>query len=392
MIEGKNLENKGILTYGQVGGGEGSFIGPVHRAAISITGQAKIVSGSFSRSYKTTLNTAKKLGIPEERTYKDFEEMAQKESKREDKPDFILITTPNHLHYKVAKTFLENDFNIVCDKPLCFTIDEAKELVNLTREKNVEFMVTYTYTGYPMVREAKKIISSGKIGKIRIIMAEYPQDWLADPIEKEGHKQAEWRTDPKYAGISCCVADIGTHVENLVHFITGLEIKKLAAHLQTFVKDRSLDDNAYILLKYDEGASGNYWTSQVAVGEANGLKIRIYGTEGAIEWKQENPDILKLSQKNNPIQYLIKGREYLSESAQSATKLPAGHPEGYLEAFSNLYKFYINTLLAKKIGETPKSEWIFTDVIDGARGIKFVHDCVESSKKDSIWIDGSFKI
>ncbi len=392
MIEGKDLEERGILTYGQIGGGEGSFIGPVHRTAIAMTGQAKIVAGSFSHDYQKTLNTAKILGISEERAYKDFEEMAEKEAEREDKPDFILITAPNHLHYKAAKAFLEKGFNIVCDKPLCFTVDEAKELVELAREKDVEFMVTYTYTGYPMVREARRLIASGKLGKIRVVMAEYPQDWLTDPIEREGQKQAVWRTDPKYAGISCCVGDIGTHVENLVHFVAGLKIKELAASLETFVEGRPLDDNAYILLKYEGSASGNYWSSQVAIGKANSLKIRVYGTEGSIEWEQENPELLKFTPKGGPTQYLVKGGGYLSESAQIATKLPGGHPEGYFEAFSNLYKFYISTLLAKKAGKKPDPEWVFTDVIDGARGVHFVHKCVESSKKGTVWVDATFKI
>ncbi len=392
MIKGREIELEDILTYGQVGGGEGSFIGPVHRAAIALKGQVKIRAGSFSRHYDVSLKTARNLEIPKERVYKDFEEMAEKEAEREDKLDFVLITTPNHLHYRAAKAFLKKGFNIVCDKPLCFTVDEAIELVKLTREKNVEFMVTYTYTGYPMIREAKSLITSGKLGEIRIVMAEYPQDWLSDPVEREGQKQAEWRTDPKYSGISCCLGDIGTHIENLVHFTTGLEIKELAARLETFVEGRPLDDNAYILLKYESGASGNYWASQVAVGHANSLRIRVFGTEGSIEWEQENPEVLKFIKKGGPIQYLTKGREYLSPAAQSATRLPGGHPEGYLEALSNLYRFYINRLISKKKGEGANPYEVFPDVVDGARGVKFVHDCVKSSKEGTRWVDATFKI
>ena len=339
MIEGKDIESAGGLTFGQIGGGEGSFIGPVHRAVIAMNGQAHIVAGSFSHSYEKTLKTAKTLSISEDRAYKDFKEMAEKEGKRKDKIDFVVITAPNYLHYEAAKVFLENGINVVCDKPLCFKIEEAEELVRLAREKELEFMVTYTYTGYPMIREAKKLISSGAIGKVRIVTAEYPQDWLADRIELEGQKQAVWRTDPKYAGISCCVGDIGTHIENLAHFMTGLEIKELSARLETFLEGRPLDDNAYILIKYESGASGNYWASQVAVGKPNSLKIRVFGDEGSIEWEQETPELLKFAKKGGAVQHYIKGGGYLTGAGQSATRLPAGHPEGYFEAFANLLNF-----------------------------------------------------
>ena len=391
MIQGKDIESIDGLTYGQVGGGEGSFIGPVHRTVISMNGQARIVAGSFSHDYEKTLRTAKQLGISEDRAYKDFREMAEKEGQREDKIDFVVITAPNHLHYEAAKAFLENGINVVCDKPLCFTVEEAEDLIRITREKDLEFMVTYTYTGYPMVREAKKLIASGAIGKIRIVMAEYPQDWLADRVELEGNTQAVWRTDPKYAGISCSVGDLGTHVENLVHFITGLEIEKLSARLETFLEGRPLDDNAYILLKYNTGASGNYWVSQVAVGNANSLKIRVFGDEGSIEWEQENPEVLKISKKGGPTEYYVKGGGYLTGAGQSATRLPAGHPEGYFEAFANLYRFYENKLIAKKLHIEPELDEVFPTVVDGARGVKFVHDCVKSSKNNSIWVDATFR-
>ncbi|HID15413.1 MAG TPA: Gfo/Idh/MocA family oxidoreductase [Candidatus Atribacteria bacterium] len=384
--------NDKIIHYGQVGGGRNSFIGPVHRTAIEMNGNAKIVAGSFSRDYKETLKTAESLNISKDRAYQNFEEMAEKEFQRDDRIDFVVITTPNHLHYKAAKIFLEKGFNVVCDKPLCFTVEEAMELVNLTRKKDLEFMVTYTYTGYPMIREAKMLVKSEELGEIRIIMAEYPQDWLVDPIEKEGQKQAKWRTDPKYSGISCCVNDIGTHVENLMHFITDLKIKKLAANVETFVKGRSLDDNAYILLKYENGSSGSYWVSQVALGKVNNLKIRIFGTKGSLEWEQENPEILKFTKKGSPTQYLTKGRNYISDNIKNITRLPGGHPEGYFVAFSNLYKFYMDKLIAKKMGKKIEKMEVFPTVVDGARGVKFVHDCIKSSKNNSIWVDGGFEI
>lgn len=251
-------------------------------------------------------------------------------------------------------------------------------------------MVTYTYTGFPMVREARNLVLKNTLGEIRLIIAEYPQGWLSEPIEKEGQKQASWRTDPKYTGISNCVGDIGTHIENLAHFITDLNISSLSARLETFVEGRKLDDNAFILIKYDNNASGNYWASQVAIGNENGLKIRIYGTKGSIEWEQEHPNFLKLSLKGEPIRLLSRGNDYLSESAKNYTRLPAGHPEGYFEAFANLYRSFCNKLIASKNNE--ESDEIFPTVIDGAMGVKFIHDCVESSNKGGEWIDGSFNL
>jgi predicted dehydrogenase len=292
MIEGKLNDTGAGLLYGQVGGGPGSFIGPVHRAAIAMNNQARLVAGSFSGIPEKTAQAGKDLGIDPERTYTDFNDMAVKEGARKDRIDFVVITVPNDLHYAVAKAFLVQGINVVCEKPMAFTEEEAKDLVALVRQHEAEFMVTYTYTGYPMVREARNLVQTGTLGTLRVVSAEYPQGWLADPVEKSGtNRQAVWRTDPKYAGVSCCVGDIGTHIENLVHFVTGLEIEKLAASLETFVEGRPLDDNAYMLLKYKGGASGNYWSSQVAIGKENGLRIRVYGTEGAIEWEHENPNV-----------------------------------------------------------------------------------------------------
>jgi predicted dehydrogenase len=393
MIEGKLNDRGAGLLYGQVGGGPGSFIGPVHRAAIAMNNQARLVAGSFSGIPEKTAQAGKDLGIDPERTYTDFNDMAVKEGARKDRIDFVVIAVPNDLHYAVAKAFLVQGINVVCEKPMAFTEEEAKDLVALVRQHEAEFMVTYTYTGYPMVREARNLVLTGALGVLRVISAEYPQDWLADPVEKSGtNRQAVWRTDPKYAGVSCCVGDIGTHIENLVHFVTGLEIEKLAASLETFVEGRPLDDNAYMLLKYKGGASGNYWSSQVAIGKENGLRIRVYGTEGAIEWEQENPNVLRFQKKGGPLQLLTRGNGYLSAAAGHFTRLPAGHPEGYFEAFANLYKAYCNVLTAKKEGRTADPLDVFPTVLDGARGTKFVFDCVRSSKEGAAWVDGSFDI
>lgn len=392
MIESRLNDTGASLLYGQVGGGAGSSIGPVHRVAITMNGQAKLVAGSFSHIPSETLQVASDLGIDPDRAYADFNDMAAKEGARtKDRIDFVIITVPNNMHFAAAKAFLEQDINVVCEKPMTFTEDEAKELVALAAARKVEFMVTYTYTGYPMVREARNLVSTGALGTIRVVAAEYPQDWLADPIERAGtNRQAVWRTDPKYAGVSCCVGDIGTHVENLVHFITGLEIDKLAASLETFVEGRPLDDNAYVLLRYKGGASGNYWSSQVAIGKENSLRIRVYGTAGAIEWEQENPNVLRFQKKGGPLQLLTRGSAYLSAVAGHVTRLHAGHPEGYFEAFANLYRCFCNVLLARKVGNTPDPLDVFPTVVDGARGTKFVFDCVKSSKENAAWVDASF--
>jgi predicted dehydrogenase len=394
MIEGKLNETGASLLYGQVGGGPGSFIGPVHRAAIAMNNQAKLAAGSFSDIPSETVQVARDLGIDADRAYADFRDMAVQEGARtEGRIDFVIITVPNHIHFAVAKAFLEQGINVVCEKPMAFTEQEAKELVALAGARKADFMVTYTYTGYPMVREARNLVRTGALGTLRVVAAEYPQDWLADPIERGGtNRQAVWRTDPKYAGVSCCVGDIGTHIENLVHFITGLEIDKLAASLETFVEGRPLDDNAYMLLKYKGGASGNYWSSQVAIGKENGLRIRVYGTDGAIEWEQENPNVLRFQKKGGPLQLLTRGNGYLSAVAGHFTRLPAGHPEGYFEAFANLYRCFCNVLTAKKQGKTVDPLDVFPTVVDGARGTKFVFDCVKSSKEGAAWVDASFDI
>jgi predicted dehydrogenase len=389
MIEGRSLDGtNNKLTYGMVGGGPGSFIGPVHRAAIALNGQARIVAGSFSNIVEEVYQTARELGIDEERTYETYQEMAEKEAEREDCIDFVSITVPNHIHFDVAKAFLEKGINVVCDKPLCFTEEQSKILMDLANKNNVDFMVTYSYTGYPMIREAKELVKSGKLGKIRVVVAEYPQDWLADRAEDQGNRQAEWRTDPKFSGISNCVGDIGTHIENLVHFVTGLEIDEISAKLEKHVPGRVLDDNAYILLKFKGGATGNYWASQIAIGRENGLKIRVYGTEGSIEWEQEHPNFLKYVEKGGTVQIMSRGSGYLNPATQSFIRLPAGHPEGYLEAFSNLYKLYCEKLIEGKSGKSVEVK--FPTVIDGARGVKFVHDCVKSSEDNNKWVDGSF--
>lgn len=376
------------LSFGMVGGGSGSLIGEVHRKAASFDRKAKLVSGCFSRNYDNTLSTGKKLSLDSGRLYKNFEEMIKNEEAREDKIDFVIIVTPNNSHFEIAKAFIEKGINVVCDKPLTLKVEEAEELVKLTKKRDLLCCVTYTYSGYPMVKHAREIIAKGEIGKIRMVMGEYLQEWLATLVEKkEKNKQASWRTDPKYSGKSNCVADIGCHIENIVSYVTGLEIDSLCANLDIFVEGRALDDNAEILVKYTSGARGIYWCSQVAIGHNNGLKIRVLGEKGSIEWQQEKPDYLEVAFHGKPIQILSRGRDNLYPSALRVSRLPGGHPEGLYEAFANIYLNFCDSLLAKKAGKPYQNqkEFDFPIFEDGARGVKFINLCVESSQRGAIW-------
>jgi predicted dehydrogenase len=379
------LRKNSVINYGMVGGGPGSFIGDVHRKAAGFDHQAGLVAACFSRDYEQTKLTGEELGLELNRLYKNYKEMAEVESARQDGIDFVSIVTPNASHYSIARTFLEKGINVVCDKPLTIKIAEAEELVRLSREKDLLFGVTYAYTGYPMVKQARQIIKKGKIGEVRMVIAEYPQEWLASPVEKLGQKQAIWRTDPELAGISGCVGDIGSHIENIVSYITGLKIESLYARLDTFGEDRSLDDNAALLLKYNNGASGVYWCSQVAIGESNGLRVRIYGESGKIEWEQESPNQLLVAYLDKPLEILEKGRDQLDPSVGDIVRLPAGHPEGYYEAFANLYKSYISALIDKKRGKNIKEEeHDYPTVEAGLEGVRFINLTVSSSKTGKV--------
>ncbi|MDR1132890.1 MAG: Gfo/Idh/MocA family oxidoreductase [Synergistaceae bacterium] len=387
MIEGRDLGAVGArLKYGLIGGGPGSFIAAVHRAGIDMTRSADLAAGCFSRDAAKNRAAGSNFGVADDRVYSSYAEMAEKESGRGDGVDFVVIATPNDTHYAMSKAFLEKGVNVSCDKPLCLTVEEALDLDRTARAKNALFMVTYVYTGYPLVRHARELVQKGALGDIRVIMAEYAQDWLADKIE-DGKEV--WRTDPKQSGVSCCVGDIGTHIENMVHFVTGLEIDRVSATLSTFVKGRALDDNALITVKYKGGAVGNYWPSQVAIGRENGLAFRIYGTEGALEWRQENPNEMRYVKKGNPPMILTRAGNDLGPAAARWTRMPAGHPEGLFAAWANIYEAFCDAIKNKAQGKPQDDLEIFPTAYDGARGVKFVHDCVKSSGLDSAWIDGS---
>jgi len=389
MIEGV-ATNSAIrrLRYGMVGGGPGAFIGEVHRKAIGLDGLADLQAACFSKSLEKTLETGRSLGLAVDRLYADYNAMAAAESTRADGIDFVVIVTPNSGHYAAAKAFLAHGINVVCDKPLTFEVAEAEELAMLAKQKNLLFCVTYTYTGYPCVKQAREMIRRGEIGDIRFVNAEYPQEWLATPIEKDGQKQAAWRSDPAQTGKSNCVGDIGSHVENMVNYVTGLDIASLCARLDTFVPGRILDDNASIMLNYKGGAKGLYWTSQVAVGYDNGLRIRIFGSNGTIQWSQENPNYLVVSKLGQPTVTLSRGRDGFYPHAQSCSRIPSGHPEGYFEAFANIYRTFISALAKKKAGQPlSEDELDFPGPEAGVAGVKFIGRCVDSSRKGAVWLD-----
>jgi predicted dehydrogenase len=389
MIEGQDTQGKtAALTYGMIGGGPGAFIGDVHRKAIGMDGKARLVAGCFSQSYDKTLATGELYGVDRSRLYRTFEEMLRSEARRDDKIDFVVIVTPNSTHFPAARLALESGIHVVCDKPLTTSLRDAEELGRLGREKDSFFCITYAYSGYPMVKHMRDLVRSGELGDIRFVSGEYPQDWLATLLERTGQKQAAWRTDPKLAGASNCVGDIGSHIEHMVSYMTGLEIESLLARLDHFGENRPLDDNASILLNYRGGAKGIYWSSQIAVGHDNGLRIRVYGTKAGFEWVQENPNYLRVSYVKKPTEFLSRGRDAMSPRAQALSRIPSGHPEGYFEAFANIYSTYLTALAKRKSGqELSVDDLDFPGLDDGIRGVRFIERCVESSNKGTTWVE-----
>jgi predicted dehydrogenase len=389
MIEGQASRTKTPkLRYGMAGGGQGAFIGDVHRKSIAMDGKAEIVCGAFSQSYDNTMATGESLGLPRERLYVTFEDMIRAEAGRADRPDFISIVTPNSTHYLAAKLALEHGFAVVCEKPLATSSRDAADLARLAREKDLLFCVTYAYSGYPIVKHIRDIVARGEIGEVRFVNGEYPQEWLVTKLEDTGQKQAAWRTDPALAGISNCVGDIGSHIEFMAAYMTSLRIESLCARLDRFGADRLLDDNATVMVNYKGGAKGVYWSSQVAPGHDNALRLRIYGTKGAIEWFQETPNTARVSYLDRPSGTVSRGRDPMSPRAQSLSRLPSGHPEGYFEGFANVYSTFI-TALAKKLGgeALDADDLDFPGVDEGVRGVRYIEKCVESSAEGSVWLD-----
>lgn len=377
------------LRYGMVGGDLKAFIGEVHRKAINFDTRAKLVAGCFSIDPILGKECAEAYGVDMSRNYLDYKEMAEKESKREDGIDWVSICTPNFMHYQIAKEFLLHNINVVCEKPLCFTIEEADELVKLAKEKNLVFAVTYTYTGYTMVKVAREMIQKGDIGKIVSVNVEYAQDWLIDSLDPNNQKATSlsvWRSDPKYSGISNCIGDIGTHAENMVHYLTGQEIKRLVCTTDTY--GMALDLNANMIIEYESGFRAALWCSQVACAHLNGLRVRVFGEKGSLEWDQEHPDYLQVTPKGQAPQLWARGAGYtMKYDAGKNSRIPVGHPEGLVIAFANIYRNVITTILKKKNGqELTDADLDFQKAVNGADGVRFIHKAIESAKSGK-WVE-----
>ncbi len=378
------------IRYGMVGGGRGAFIGAVHRIAASIDQQIELVCGAFSSDPERSKASGADFFLPADRCYGTFEEMIRAEAKLPvgERMDFISIVTPNHMHYPPAKLALEKGFHVLSDKPATLNLAEAKKLAAIVKKSGLLYGLTHNYTGYPLVKEARDMIRAGKLGKIRKVVAEYPQGWLATRLEASGQKQAAWRTDPKRSGAGGCVGDIGTHAENLAEYITGLQIEELAADITSFVKGRKLDDDANVLLRFKGGAKGVLHCSQISVGEENNLNIRVYGELGGLEWHQREPNTMLVKWLDQPVQVYRTANGYLGDNAKAAGRTPPAHPEGYLEAFANIYKNFASAIRArdggKKIGKDDIAN-DFPKIEDGVRGMAFIEAVVKSSKKNAAW-------
>jgi predicted dehydrogenase len=376
------------LRMGMVGGGKDAFIGAVHRMAAGLDGKIELVCGCFSSTPEKSKDSGKALLLPDERVYGSYREMMTAEAAlpEGERMDFVSIVTPNSTHHPIAMAALEAGFDVVCDKPMTMTLDEAKELEATVERTDLTFCLTHNYTGYPMVKEARERIMRGDLGEIRKIVVEYPQGWLADKLEETGQKQADWRTDPSRAGASCCMGDIGTHAENLAEYMTGLRITELCADLTTFVPGRPLEDDGNVLVRFDNGARGVLYASQISVGEENSLHIRVYGTKAGLEWSQMEPNTLTIKKPDSSREILRTSGGNLGEAAGYNTRLPGGHPEGFVEAFANLYRNFAEVVSAKKEGRAPDAlATDFPTVSDGVRGIAFIQTVVESAKSGTKW-------
>ncbi|MBK9150747.1 MAG: Gfo/Idh/MocA family oxidoreductase [Saprospiraceae bacterium] len=371
-----------------IGGGPGSFIGAVHRMAANLDGQIELVCGAFSSDPAKSSQTGRELFLNPDRVYPDFATMIQKEKNLspEERMDFVSIVTPNHVHFAPAKMALEHGFHVVCDKPMTHNLEEAYELREVVRKSGLVFALTHTYSGYPMVKQAKAMLENGELGKIRKVVVEYPQGWLSTLLEVTDSRQASWRTDPARSGIAGAMGDIGTHAEHLAEYITGLKIEKLCADISTLVEGRRLDDDGNVLLRFDNGARGVLYASQISAGEENNLRIRVYGEKGSLDWSQMEPNTLTVRWLDKPIQILRTGSVGLYPVANAHTRVPSGHPEGYLEAFANIYRNVAHHIRAYKSGQLPEPMLDFPGVEEGVRGMEFIYKVIESGRSEQKWI------
>lgn len=367
--------NKTKISYGMVGGGQDAFIGYVHRIAARLDGEFELVAGALSSRPEIAKSSAADLGLSPDRAYTDYQEMARAEAARPDGIQAVVIVTPNHLHAGPAKAFLEAGIHVICDKPLTAQLDEAIDLAAIKPKNNAKFLLTHNYTAYPLVRKAKDMIDNGDLGDIRVVQVEYPQEWLTQDVD---NKQANWRTDPSKSGVGGCIGDIGTHAYNLLRFVTGLKTKEISADLSSFVTGRQLDDNAHMMMRFEGGAKGMLWASQVAPGCENGLQLRVYGEKASLEWRQDNPNQMWFSQFGQPKQLITRGST-ASNGAGVSVRIPAGHPEGYLEAFATLYTEFAEVIRGQSQGD------LLPSLADGVEGMRFIVAAVRSSDADGKW-------
>ena len=369
------------IRLGMVGGGNDAFIGAVHRIAARIDDRFELVAGALSSTPEKSRASGEALGLP--RVYDDFKSMAIREARLKAGIEAVSIVTPNHVHYAAAREFLKRGIHVICDKPLTSTLPDARKLVKAAEASGAIFVLTHNYTGYPMVRQARQMVANGDIGRIRVVQVEYPQDWLS--VEQD-FKQAEWRTDPARSGVGGSTGDIGTHAFNLACFVTGLEVESLAADIQAFVPGRPVDDNAHVMLRFEGGARGMLWASQVAPGNENALRIRVYGESGGLEWAQEDPNFLWHTPFGEPKRLITRNGAGSGEASARMSRIPPGHPEGYLEGFANIYSEAAAAIIAARTGEAPPADVIYPTVYDGLKGVQFVSACVTSSKRNAAWV------
>jgi predicted dehydrogenase len=369
------------IRLGMVGGGTGAFIGYVHRIAARLDGDYELVAGALSSRPEVARESGSNLGLAPDRTYASYEEMARKEAARPDGIEAVAIVTPNNVHFGPAKTFLEAGIHVICDKPLTSTLEDARKLAAIKPKNGAKFLLTHNYTGYPLVRQARELVKSGALGKIRVVQVEYPQDWLTLPADP-GNKQAAWRTDPKKSGAGGAIGDIGTHAYNLARFVTGLKTEAVSADLQSFVKGRKVDDNVHVLLRFVGGARGMLWASQVAPGNENGLQLRIYGDKAGLSWRQDNPNQMWFSELGKPQQLLTRGGAISQPPAAAMNvRIPGGHPEGYLEAFATLYSQFADVIRGTGKAYAP----LLPTLADGVEGLEFITAAIASSRADGKW-------
>ena len=375
------------IRLGMVGGGRDAFIGAVHRIAARLDGHFELVAGALSSTPEKALASAADLGLAEDRAYADFRKMAIREARLKNGIEAVAIVTPNHMHAPVAKEFLRRGIHVICDKPLTSKLSDAKSLVRAAERSDALFVLTHNYTGYPMVRQAREMIAKGEIGDVRVLQVEYAQDWLSTPLEQTGLKQAEWRTDPERSGAGGATGDIGTHAFNIATFVTGLKLDALAADLDSFVEGRRVDDNGHVMLRFEGGAKGMLWCSQVAPGNENALRLRVYGSRGGLEWAQEDPNYLWHTPLGEPKRLITRGGAGAGDAAARVSRIPPGHPEGYLEGFANIYAEAAAAIRARQAGESPSADVVFPTVYDGLAGVQFIDACVKSSARKGAWVN-----